>query len=399
MGGAERLAPARSGGAEGATPQVDPHPMLLLIPGPVQTRAETRAAMARDIAPWDLDFHAVYAGIRERVRAIAGGVAGEHATLPIQGAGHFIMEAAIRTFVRPGGKILIPLNGSYATRMARLAREAGRSVVPLEAPDTRPVSGDAIRRALEADPAISHVSVVHSETGSGIVNDPEEIGAAVRAAGRRLILDSVSAFGVLPFELSKHPECDAVVFTSGKCLEGLPGIGFSVARIDRVTECAGNAGSWSFDLSDVYAHALRSGWGSFRFTPPVQALGAFDVALDLYEREGGQPARLARYTENSRILYEGLQALGLTPYVEKRFQGPIIVTVHQPRDPAFKLQGFVDALKARGVLISNFFNTVAPSFRVGCIGAIEAEAMHFAVQAMDAALGELGVADRARAGA
>lgn len=369
--------------------------MLLLIPGPVQTRPETRAAMARDIAPWDLDFHAVYAGIRERVRAIAGGVAGEHATLPLQGAGHFILEAAIRTFIPVGGKLLIPLNGSYANRMARLAREAGRVVVPMEAPDTQPVSGAAIRRALEADPAISHVSVVHSETGSGIVNDPEEIGAAVRAAGRRLILDSVSAFGVLPFSLSAHPECDAVVFTSGKCLEGMPGIGFAIARTDRVTACAGNAGSWSFDLSDVYAHALRSGWGSFRFTPPVQALGAFAVALDLYEREGGQPARRARYAENARILQEGVRALGLTPYLAPALQGPIIVTVHQPRDAAFTLQGFVDALKARGVLISNFFNTAVPTFRVGCIGAIEPEAMRFAVQAIDAALREMGVTDRA----
>ena len=369
--------------------------MLLLIPGPVQTRPETRAAMAQDIAPWDLDFRAVYARIRERVRDIAGGIAGEHATLPIQGAGHFIMEAAIRTFVPPGGKVLIPLNGSYASRMARLAREAGRVVVPLEAPDTQPISGAAIGRALAADAAISHVSVVHNETGSGIVNDAEEIGAAVRAAGRRMILDSVSAFGVLPFALAKHPECDTVVFTSGKCLEGLPGIGFAVARTDRVQDCAGNAGSWSFDLSDVYAHALRSGWGSFRFTPPVQALAAFDVALDLYEAEGGQPARLARYTENARVLYDGALALGLTPYLERRFQGPIIVTLHQPADPAFDLQRFVDALKARGVLISNFFNTAAPSFRVGAIGAVTPDDMRFAVDAMRGALGDLGVTHHA----
>lgn len=369
--------------------------MLLLIPGPVQTRPATRAAMAQDIAPWDLDFRAVFARIRERVRDIAGGTPGEHATLPLPGAGHFIMEAAIRTFVPPGGKVLVPLNGSYASRMARLAREAGRVVVPLEAPDTRPIGGDAIRRALAADPAISHVSVVHNETGSGIVNDPAEIGAVVRAAGRRMILDSVSAFGVLPFALSQHPECDAVVFTSGKCLEGLPGIGFAVARTDRVTACAGNAGSWSFDLADVYAHALRSGWGSFRFTPPVQALAAFDVALDLYEAEGGQPARLARYTENARVLYDGALSLGLTPYLEREFQGPIIVTVHQPADPAFELQRFVDALKARGVLISNFYNTAAPTFRVGAIGAVTPEDMRFAVQAIDAALRELGVTRRA----
>ncbi len=368
--------------------------MLLLIPGPVQTRPEVRAAAAQDIAPWDLDFRAVYAGIRDRVREIAGGVEGEHATLPLQGCGHFVVEAAIRTFVPPGGKVLIPQNGAYADRAVRLAREAGREVVALPGPDTRPVPPEEVAAALAADLAVGHVALVHSETGSGIVNDPEEIGAVARAAGRRLILDSVSAFGALPFRLSDHPECDVVLFTSGKCLEGLPGIGFAVARVDRVTAAAGNAGSWSFDLSDVHAHALRAGWGSFRFTPPVQALAAFRVALDLHAAEGGQPARLARYRENMRALYEGVRGLGLTPYLEARHQGPVILTVHQPPDPAFALQPFVDALKARGVLISNFHNTTAPTFRVGCIGAVTPADMRRAVAAIGGALEDLGVRRR-----
>lgn len=368
--------------------------MLLLIPGPVQTRPETRAAMAQDIAPWDHDFRPVYAEIRERVRAIAGGQEGVHATLPLQGCGHFIMEAAIRTFIPAGGKVLIPQNGAYADRTVRLATECGRTVVALPGPDTRPVTAEEIDAALAADPAISHVAVVHHETGSGMVNDPEVIGPVVRRHGRRLILDSVSAFGALPVDLSAHPEIDVVLFTSGKCLEGLPGIGFAVARIDSVTAAAGNAGSWSFDLTDVYQHALRAGWGSFRFTPPVQALAAFRTALDLYDAEGGQPARLARYRENARILYDGLRGMGLTPYLEPRHQGPVIVTTHQPADPRFDLQAFVDALKARGVLISNFYNTTVPTFRIGCVGAITPEDMRRAVAAIGGALDELGVRQR-----
>jgi aspartate aminotransferase-like enzyme len=111
-----------------------------------------------------------------------------------------------------------------------------------------------------------------------------------------MIVDAVSAFGALPLDLSAQPEIDAVGFTSNKCLEGVPGMAFAVARIDRVEACEGNAGSWSLDLSSIYAHALRAGWGAFRFTPPAQVLNAFNVALDLFDAEGGQPARLARYT-------------------------------------------------------------------------------------------------------
>ncbi|MBD0275296.1 MAG: 2-aminoethylphosphonate--pyruvate aminotransferase, partial [Acetobacteraceae bacterium] len=96
--------------------------MLLLIPGPVRTHLEVRAAMAADIAPWDNGFRPVYASVRERVRAIAGGAGGEHATLPRLGGGHFILDAAARTFVPPGGKVLVPTNGAYGERAARLAR-------------------------------------------------------------------------------------------------------------------------------------------------------------------------------------------------------------------------------------------------------------------------------------
>ncbi|HEY2620952.1 MAG TPA: 2-aminoethylphosphonate--pyruvate transaminase [Acetobacteraceae bacterium] len=368
--------------------------MLLLIPGPVTTRPEVREAMRHDFAPWDNDFRPLYAGIRERVLQIAHGIPGEHATLPLQGCGHFITEAAVRTFVPPGGKLLIPATGSYADRMIRLAREAGRVPVPLPISPLAATEPDAVAAALAADPDISHVGLVHSETGSGIVHDPAAIGAVARRAGRRLIVDAVSAFGALPLDLSAQPEIDVVGFTSNKCLEGVPGMAFAVARIDRVEACAGNAGSWSLDLSSIYAHTLRSGGGSFRFTPPAQVLNAFNVALDLFDAEGGQQARLARYTANMRTLYDGVCGLGLTPCLPPQLQGPIIVNVHAPADPAWDLQRFVDALKARGVLISNFYSTVQPSFRVGCIGAVTPADMARAVAAMGGALGELGIEQR-----
>ena len=368
--------------------------MLLLIPGPVTTRPEVREAMRHDFAPWDNDFRPLYAGIRERVLRIAHGVPGEHAALPLQGCGHFITEAAIRTFVPLGRKLLIPATGSYADRMIRLAREAGRIPVPLPMSEAAATDPDDVAAALGADPDIGHVGLVYSETGSGIVHDVAAVGAVVRRLGRRMIVDAVSAFGALPLDLSAQPEIDAAVFTSNKCLEGMPGMAFAIARIDRVEACAGNAGSWSLDLSAIYAHTLRSGWGSARFTPPAQVLNALDAALDLLDAEGGPPARLARYAANMRALYDGVRGLGLTPYLTPRLQGPIIVNVHAPADSGWNLQRFVDALKARGVLISNFYDTERPSFRVGCIGAIVPDDMARAVAAMGEVLGELGIAQR-----
>lgn len=367
--------------------------MLLLIPGPVTTRPEVRAALCQDIAPWDNDFKDFLAALRTRILKVAGGTPETHATLPLQGCGHFITEAALRTFLPPNGRILVPASGAYADRMVRLAREAGRVPVSLPVARTERADPAAIAQALAEDPTLSHVGIVYSETGSGVIHDVPAIAAAVRQAGRRMIVDAVSAFGALPLDVSQHPEIDAVVFTTNKCLEALPGVAFAVARIDRLLEGAGQAGSWSFDLSSIYDHALRAGWGSFRFTPPAQVLKALDRALDFYEAEG-QAARLARYTANMRTLYDGVRAMGLTPWLPDAVQGPVIVNVHAPADPAWDLQRFVDALKRRGVLISNFYNTPAPSFRVGCIGAITPEDMGGAVQAMREALDEIGVKQR-----
>lgn len=368
--------------------------MLLLIPGPVTTRPEVRAAMGQDFAPWDTSFRPLYAGVRARVARLAGAAPETHAVLPLQGCGHFAVEASIRSLVPPGGKILIPMTGSYATRMARLAREAGRAVVELPMSRVAPVAPAAVAAALAADPGIGHVGLVYSETSSGIVHDPVAIGAAVRAAGRRMLLDAVSAFGALPLDLSRHPEIDATVFTANKCLEGMPGLAFTVARIEAVLAGRGRAQSWSLDLCDIYEHAQRSGYGSFRFTPPAQVLAAFRTALGLHAAEGGQPARLARYQANARTLYDGMLAIGLSPYLPRELQGPVVLNVHAPDDPAWDLQGFVDALKARGFLISNFYDTEHPSFRVGCIGAITPEDFSRFVAAADGALAALGVRRR-----
>ena len=366
--------------------------MKLLIPGPVSTDPSVRAAAAQDFAPWDNDFRPLNQTIRHNLLQVAGTDPALHATLPLQGCGHFALEAAMRTFVPAGGRVLVPATGSYAGRAARLATELGREVVSLPVSDGSRADPARLQAALQADPAISHAVVVYSETSTGIVHNAPELARAAGRAGRRVIIDAVSAFGALPLVLRDLPMVDAVVFTANKCLEGLPGLGLVIAPCERLEACQGRAESWSLDLADVYQHSLRSGWGTFRFTPPAQVLVALGVALDLLQAEGGSGARLARYTANMRALYRGVQQIGLRPYLPQPMQGPIVVNVHAPHHPAWSLQRFVDALKAHGYLISNFYDTEQPSFRVGCIGAVTPAEMAGAVAAMGTALADMGIA-------
>ena len=366
--------------------------MKLLIPGPVSTQFAVRAAAAQDFAPWDNDFRPLNEAVRTKLLAVAGTDAARHATLPLQGCGHFAVEAAIRTFVPAGGRVLVPATGAYAGRAVRLAQEVGQEVVTLPVSDAARADPVALEAALRADPAITHAILVYSETSTGIAHDVPDLARAAGRAGRRVIVDAVSAFGALPLDLRDLPMVDAVVFTANKCLEGLPGLAFAISPCERLLECQGRARSWSFDLADIYQHGRRVGSGSFRFTPPAQVLAALDVALDLLAAEGGREARLARYTTNMRALYRGAQQLGLQPYLPEAVQGPVVVNVHAPDHPAWSLQGFVDALKARGYLISNFYDTALPSFRVGCIGAVTPADMAGAVQAMGETLRAMGIA-------
>ncbi|MDH2053594.1 2-aminoethylphosphonate--pyruvate transaminase [Achromobacter marplatensis] len=363
--------------------------MLLLIPGPVTTDARVKAAMAQDYAPWDNDFRETYRQVCAGVLGVAEASPDEHAALALPGCGHFAVEAAIRTFVPPGGRLLAPSTGAYASRLQKLAGEAGRVAVPLPVGATERVDPVAVAAALERDPTLTHLALVYSETGSGICHDVPELARIAHAMGRRVIVDAVSAFGALPLNLAALPAVDAVVLTANKCLEGLPGAAFVMARIDRLEAARGNAGSWSLDLADIYQHTLVPNAGP-RFTPPAPTLAALAVALDLYRQEG-RVARLARYTANMRTLYDGVIELGLAPNLPRDLQGPIVVNVCAPDAPTWNLQLFVDALKARGYVLSNFSNTEHPSFRVGCIGAFGAEQMRLAVDAMGGALRDIGI--------
>jgi 2-aminoethylphosphonate-pyruvate transaminase len=363
------------------------------------THPDVRAAANRDIAPWDHEVRAEIAGLLGRLRGLAGGQDGAHVALPLPGSGHFMVEAAIRTFVPPehdrghgaGGGILIPATGQYAERMMRLAREAGRRVTMLSASLTRPLDAAAVAAALRADPAITHVGLVYSETSTGVIHDPEAIGAAVRGLGRRMILDAVSAFGALPITMTAHPEVDALIFTPNKCLEALPGFSIAVCPVERLDACGGQADSWSFDLADIHQNGLANGPGAGRFTPPIQALAALGRALDRLDAEGGPEARLARYRDNMAALYDGVEGLGLRPFLPRAVQGPIIMNVHAPAHPGWDLRRFVEALKRRGVLISNFRNTDEPSMRIGTVGAIARPDILSAVAAIGETLDELGL--------
>ncbi len=369
-----------------------PKEPTLLTPGPLTTSASVKSAMLRDWGSRDAAFTSMDASIRQRLLAIADAEQ-SHVCVPLQGSGTFAVEAALGTLVPPDGKVLVLVNGAYGTRMVKICAAIGRAHAVYETEEDEPHDPAELGRRLAGDPAITHVAAIHCETTSGILNPIEAIAECTSEAGRALIIDAMSAFGALPLDLRALP-ADAVVASANKCLEGAPGVGFAIVRRAAIEGAAGNAPSLSLDLHDQWSAMERT--GQWRFTPPTHLLAALDQALKEHAAEGGAPGRLARYRDNCRILVDGLRGLGLETLLPDHLQAPIIVTVHNPGDPAFDFRRFYDAVATRGFLIYPGKLTKAPSFRVGCIGRLGAPEMRGALKAIEAALDELGVARRGR---
>jgi 2-aminoethylphosphonate-pyruvate transaminase len=230
--------------------------------------------------------------------------------------------------------------------------------------------------------------VVQCETTSGVLNPVEEVADVTARHRRRLLVDAMSAFGALPLDASRVA-FDAVVASSNKCLEGVPGVGFAIVRQTALEAARGQAPSLSLDLHDQWAAMDKT--GQWRFTPPTHVIAALDQALTEHAAEGGIAGRGARYRRNCEVLVTGLRAMGFATLLPDALQAPIIVTVRTPADPAFGFERFYDALSRRGFVIYPGKLTAADSFRIGCIGRVGEPEMRGVLEAIRAVLAEMGV--------
>ena len=360
---------------------------ILLTPGPLTTSLETKQAMLRDWGSWDASFNAITGTICKDLVDVVHGQ-GTHVCVPLQGSGTFSVEAALSNLVPRDGKVLVPQNGAYCQRIVKILKYLGRAHVALDLPEDQHPTGAMIDEALARDPSITHVAQVHCETGTGILNPLAEIAAACAKHRRGLIVDAMSSLGALEIDVSKYP-VDAVVAASGKCIEGPPGMGFVIARQAVLEKSQGNSHSLAMDLHDQWTYMQKT--TQWRFTPPTHVVAAFRVALDQFKAEGGVPARGARYRKNCETLIDGMAALGFRTFLSRTVQAPVIVTFHAPVDPNYSFKPFYEKVKARGYILYPGKLTQVETFRVGCIGAIDANEMRNVASAVAEVLREMGI--------
>lgn len=339
---------------------------LLLTPGPLSTSETVREAMLQDWCTWDKEYNeGIVTPIRKGLLALAGLDEKEYTTVLLQGSGTYCVEATLGAAVGPSDKLLILANGAYGKRMAQIADYYHINYILVSLHETEPVTGEIARKALEEHPDITHLSMVHSETTTGVLNPIEEVAEVLKDRHITFIVDAMSSFGGIPIDIRKSG-IDFLVSSANKCIQGVPGFGFILAKKEKLVATKGKARSLSLD---IYAQweTMEKGGGKWRFTSPTHVVHAFYQAMQELEAEGGIPARYARYRQNHRILVDGMRALGFETLLPDSSQGPIITSFLYP-EADFDFPGFYDRLKQKGFVIYPGKISDADTFRIGNIG-------------------------------
>ena len=211
------------------------------------------------------------------------------------------------------------------------------------------------------------------------MNPIEEVAEVIRGRGITFIVDAMSSFGGIPIDI-KGLGIDFLVSSANKCIQGVPGFGFIIARKDKLMATKGNARSLSLD---IYAQweTMERGHGKWRFTSPTHVVRAFYQAMKELNDEGGISARYERYRRNHRTLVDGMRSLGFETLLPDEAQGSIITSFLYP-SADFDFASFYERLKAKGFVIYPGKISHADTFRIGNIGDVFPEDMEALIRAI-----------------
>lgn len=346
-------------------------PYILLTPGPLTTSQTVKEAMLTDWCTWDEAYNLhIVEEIRKSLVSLATQHTGDYTSILLQGSGTYCVEAVIGSVIKPGDKLLILSNGAYGDRMGNIAEYHGISYDMLAFDETEQVSVSYVDDYLSHNAEITHVAVVHCETTTGVLNPLKEIAHLVKMHGKKLIVDAMSSFGGVPLDVHELG-IDFLISSANKCIQGVPGFGFIIARRSELLHCKGVSKSLSLDIYDQW-EAMEKGHGKWRFTSPTHVVRAFKQAMDELAEEGGVEVRHNRYCENHRVLVDGMRSLGFQTLLPDEIQSPVITSFLYPHAD-FNFKAFYTQLKERGFVIYPGKISQADTFRIGNIGDVHPE--------------------------
>ena len=278
------------------------------------------------------------------------------------------LEAAVANLCSPGERVLFCTNGWFGEVWLSIATTFHADVVRVSAPWGEAIEPEQVKRALDREPAITKVFLTHNETSTGVLNDVAAIAQVVKAAGRLLVLDSVS--GVPCHSLPVDDlGIDVVVTASQKGWLAPPGLTM-LAVSSAAMQAAERSRSpkWYYDFQRQRAAIDR---GFMHTTPPVSVMYALREGLAMIQEEGLAKLwhRHERLARRSRL---GLKAAGLDLLARAGQASNVVTAVHSPFSSSRELDGFLAGLaRDYGLVLARGLGALeGKTFRVGHLGRI-----------------------------
>jgi len=326
------------------TAEVQPPVRLMLTPGPSCVDPRVYRAMAASLVghvdPWFTEF---MGGVQDMLRQVFQ--TGNHMTFPISASGSGGIESAVVNPLEPGDEAIVCVNGAFSERMAEIAERTGAKIHRVPAPWGRFVDPDDVRRAGQGR-KIKFVGLTHGETSTGVLTPIDPFRKVADELGALLIVDTVASLAGVPLGVDRQ-RIDICFSGSQKALSAPPGMS-PITVNARVEELLRNrktkVQSWYFDLTTTMNY-----WGrerTYHHTPPIPLIYALHEALRLTLQEGLE-ARWERHRQNYSALAAGLEAMGITLFVENPANRlPTVTAVNVPNG--------IDAVKVKNHLLEEF---------------------------------------------
>ena len=277
----------------------------LFTPGPTMVPEDVMLEMAR---PMEHHRTAFYKDMVKESHGLLQYLYQTKATcITLAGSGTAAAEAAIVGCCPPGHKALVIDNGKFAERWVKVCAAFGIAHTRLPIEWGRGAKAGDISKAMDADPKIDAVIVVHSETSTTALSDIAGIGRVTRERGALLIVDGITAVGAIPCKMDEWG-VDAYITGSQKALMLPPGLAF-VAVSDRAWERI-DSGKTPTLYNDLKAYRKSLAEWDVPYTPPVSLVRGLLVVLRGI-KERGLEAIWAETAMLARATRAAAQAMGL----------------------------------------------------------------------------------------
>ncbi len=338
------------------------HPRLY-IPGPTEVAGDVMAAQTQPmLGHRSTEFSDLFYRTAGKLKSL---LQTEQHVYVSTSSGSGLQEAAVRNGVRPGRKILVPVNGAFSHRWSDVAASNGCATVRIDLPWGQPIRPEDVAEALD-EGGFDAVAIVHNETSTGVMSDVSAITRLVRGRfpDAMILVDAVSSAGGadLPFDAWG---LDMLLTSSQKCFALPPGLAFAAVS-DRFLARAQDVPhrGWYFDLL-----LLEKYFSEGKTTPATPAIGllyAADLQCDRMLAEGLAP-RFARHRQMMTLTHAWAAKHGFELFPQHGYESPTVTCVRNNRE--IDVAAMVKFARTRGLVIGNGYGKLKnQTFRIAHMG-------------------------------